>query len=454
MQDESSVVTTPAVARMGVSPRFPKPANYLKSYTQSLMTANWTSELIPTLEIYGKGAAGTTFRADGKTTLEYLAACNALHFCADALHWHAVQAALGSREPQVRGPAKPVTQVATRRELAKLINNGRHIHGSVWLPNLSRYFDETQYDYSIKFAKELDETVSSGEFMIVRHLLLNGHAANNLEAALLEHGVALAQRKGDGLPEYVADTVRRALADDTLKKWAAERDAAQRDAQALAGSGVEWLDFWRRSVAYQYASCRMARHSGRVSYWVLDLVNTMAFCLWLGWTEQALALFHQYAERLVTKGFDDYDKSKRPFFQRRTQYFLLRLLADWQGIMAPPMPPQADDEPIFTVLLAHWRAPDPEAIVPALLAACDRHTHYALIKKDSADFHSSGDLTYLPFEILAVLRLREMLGLPHTVLDHPLMNTPLGALPPLSEPYEDELLKAVMTQARKEFAGL
>jgi hypothetical protein len=60
----------------------------------------------------------------------------------------------------------------------------------------------------------------------------------------------------------------------------------------------------------------------------------------------------------------------------------------------------------------------------------------------------------VPFEILAVLRVREISGLPNPVLDHPLMTTALGALTPASKPYSDALLDGVVAQAREEFAEL
>ncbi len=47
-----------------------------------------------------------------------------------------------------------------------------------------------------------------------------------------------------------------------------------------------------------------------------------------------------------------------------------------------------------------------------------------------------------------------MLGLTNPQLDPPLMATSLGSLPPVAEPYSDELLEAVLAQARKEFADV
>ena len=65
------------------------------------------------------------------------------------------------------------------------------------------------------------------------------------------------------------------------------------------------------------------------------------------------------------------------------------------------------------------------------LAACDFHTHRFKIGKGK-DFYEfeNGDWTRTPFEILLVFKLRQKLGLKNPKLDHPLMNTALGELPP------------------------
>jgi hypothetical protein len=128
-----------------------------------------------------------------------------------------------------------------------------------------------------------------------------------------------------------------------------------------------------------------------------------------------------------------------------TQYFLLRLIADSQG-----KPRTGDGEPLFAALLAHWQTPDADALAPLLLAACDRHTHQAA----KTDGPLKSQHIYYPFEALAVLRLRLLRGLTNPPLEHPLMSTPLGALPEVTKFYTDELLEGVVKQARVEFQDL
>jgi hypothetical protein len=455
MKAKNSIATSLPIVRLGVAPRFPKAASHLKSYT--LSKPNWNREQIPALERYAEGKAGKTLRPDGKATIEFGKASLDLLLCSKALLWHAVQAALGNSKPQAQRAAKSVTAAATLKEFEKLVANGKHVHRGTPPAMLVDYFklEKDDPNYDPKIASDLDQEISTAEFRIVVHLLLEGHAPEAIEAAIKESAPALAQRKGKRAAAYAKETLSRAIADEDLKKWTAQRAAAQNDAQQLASSGTDWLDFWRRSVAYAYGSCRMMQHSGGLQYWILEVANTAACCLALGWTDRAVMLFRQLAEGIARGQFGDYDAKKtKPFFQRRTQFFLLRMVAEWQGIALPTLPPQADDELLFCALLSHWRTPDVEILAPLLLTACDRHTHLALIRKDSPDFDTSGELTYVPFEILAVLRVREILGLSNPALDHPLMATAFGVLPEPGEPYRDALLDGVIRQARSEFPQL
>lgn len=138
---------------------------------------------------------------------------------------------------------------------------------------------------------------------------------------------------------------------------------------------------------------------------------------------------------------------------RRAQAFMLRLFADWVGDVSHQWPAYAYDEPIYEALLQHWRTPNPDDLVPCLLAACDRHTHQT--QKDSSkkffDFHNVG-LARTPIEILFLFRLREWDGLANPTLDHPLMAAPFDQLPPEQPvPPLDELMQAVLKRAREDW---
>ena len=176
----------------------------------------------------------------------------------------------------------------------------------------------------------------------------------------------------------------------------------------------------------------------------------MAVMALLGWRDAAVYqgyLIHAALNRnyqLVLEYQDEH---------RRAQAFMLRLFALWVGDASHIWPAYAYDEPIYEALLQHWRTPDPQDLVPCLLAACDRHTHQT--NKDTLknffDFNNVG-LTRTPIEILFLFRLREWEGLDNPVLDHPLMARPFDQLPPVQPmPELDELMQGVLRRAREDW---
>ncbi|MCB6183169.1 hypothetical protein LIN78_06395 [Leeia sp. TBRC 13508] len=139
---------------------------------------------------------------------------------------------------------------------------------------------------------------------------------------------------------------------------------------------------------------------------------------------------------------------------RRAQAFILRLFADWVGDCHHQWPAYAYDEPIYETLLVHWRTPNPEDLVPCLLAACDRHTYSSgkeTLKK-FFDFNTENYLQRVPVEILFLFRLRQWEGLENPILDHPLMAAPFDQLPPVQAvPPLDDLMQGVLKRAREDW---
>ncbi|MEJ7139200.1 hypothetical protein [Amphibiibacter pelophylacis] len=177
----------------------------------------------------------------------------------------------------------------------------------------------------------------------------------------------------------------------------------------------------------------------------------MAICAMLGWKEQAI-----YLGYMAHAGLNRNYKLTLQYREehRRAQAFMLRLFSDWVGDVSHEWPSYGYDEPIYEALLANWRNPDPEALVPCLLAACDRHTHQAGGggSKVFYDFDSENFLQRTPIEILFIFRLREWEGLENPVLDHPLMAAPFDRLPPVQPvPEIPELLQAVLKRAREDW---
>src|SRR5581483_9949146 len=132
----------------------------------------------------------------------------------------------------------------------------------------------------------------------------------------------------------------------------------------------------------------------------------------------------------------------------RTQTFVLRLIADWQGWPQHAWPKWVFDEPIFNALIEHWRTPDASALQPLLIAACDRHTHESRSGGTAKHDIEDDAFWYDPFEVLTVTKLRQLQGLENPDVDHLLMSTPLGKLPDPVAPYSDALLEGVLARVR------
>ena len=136
--------------------------------------------------------------------------------------------------------------------------------------------------------------------------------------------------------------------------------------------------------------------------------------------------------------------------------FGLTIIGDWLGQPLDLEKHALPRDPAWGQLVANWRNPDPDALLPALQVACDTHIErIALTERedDSGKFEfGSVFLAVHPTEILAILRLRDLLGLPNPgEIDHPLMKTPYAAITcqPGAITERDELLDQFLAVVRQ-----
>ncbi|BCJ06933.1 hypothetical protein PRtIB026_A33220 [Pseudomonas sp. RtIB026] len=135
--------------------------------------------------------------------------------------------------------------------------------------------------------------------------------------------------------------------------------------------------------------------------------------------------------------------------------FGLAIIGDWLGKPLDLDKHALPRDPAWGQLVAHWREPDPEKLLPILMAACDTHVERIALNSRELDsgnfeFGSPFEAVY-PAEILAILNLRRSLGLTNPFIDHPLMTTPYAKLtcPPGTRLEKDELLERFMAAVCK-----
>ena len=326
---------------------------------------------------------------------------------------------------------------------------------TITIPSISRPGIRPGFPSLASYRKAYQLSITDQDEMIAR---LTRYAAE---------GAGFEAHFGFGLGSYsysVANANSDLLRSSNALKWHAIHGAIEGTA--------DWLAQWQQAVAFDYWNARQTltnveRHLARtlgqdtsvasagfqLSGW-RSLVETGAVvgdCLALGWTDWALAL-----ARRVNVLVNDARIHKEPdSLHPRTQFLVFRLIDDWQGWPEAVAPECLGGDAILDAVLAHWRTADPDQLAPLLLAACDRRTHESRPNSNKASYElSSKPDWYDPFEIHAVLRLRESLGLANPSLDHLLMKGPLGRLPATAAPWRSDLLDGVVAQLRKFYPEL
>jgi hypothetical protein len=295
-------------------------------------------------------------------------------------------------------PAKLPTPQAHIKKWARL-----RVDASADLPNLQRFAGGEKFDYGIEGVPERFAYGNSEA----------GRALERLGLDLLQQAQIAALRGEPGwLETFNRGVARQALGFALNVDWH-ERAAAE----VRAG---------KRQQALKMLSLR-------------DAGLIIGAQLFLGQLEGARLTVERCRRSLAAGFFLDGDE----YMPRRAQYFVLQLMLDtggasttWQSV--------ATDEPVYAGLRSRWRDAEEQELIALLVAACERHVREARAPTDDVypDFEAM-EAVYFPFEIHAVLRLREQAGLANPAIEHPLTETPLGQLPQVQPAPEDPILDGV-----------
>lgn len=398
------------IAPLGVAPRFPPIKKYAKEAWCHV--PNWQDEQLVRLQAYAeKKSNPAVSTAD---------ALNCLEWASQALRQIAIQSAFDV----------PVEKLKVSQGLQACIKLVAKAY-----EGQQRFYNGEQKDSGIAANLFVSEGYSPEE---IEQAILAFHSPTSVPSQGQRDHAQKVTRMVTESSTYQEMRKKKLLAHEGMVKYRAK-------------IGSDWHIPWRRSVAYRYWACAMALQvQGRVKLGPVHSIPTVIHCILLGWHDQARRLLQGIHAHLATMGILAWDGKTEA--QRRTHLFTLRLADLWNGDAENPFSSKAQD-PLFDLLLAHWRHRDPLAIAPLLLAACDRHTHSAVARQDLAELGGS-EYWYDPFEIHMALYLRRAQGLENPVLDHPIMNTPLGKLPEAEPQYVESLLDGVKVRSRSEIPPL
>lgn len=135
-------------------------------------------------------------------------------------------------------------------------------------------------------------------------------------------------------------------------------------------------------------------------------------------------------------------------------WFILQLISKWQHI---ELNLNGCDVPknmnIYSEVLMHWDTEDIEQVKQLVNKMSDFHIETSksdMSEDETNDFNESA-FWFFPYEILAWLRIRELMGLPNPeTYEHPLMQQPLAQMPEATPFPDDELLTQVVVKLKAE----
>lgn len=213
-----------------------------------------------------------------------------------------------------------------------------------------------------------------------------------------------------------------------------------------------------RIIHAQSFSIFFARKIGNTIIGSLDdLMRDVFIAIAMGLPELAQK-FYRVIREALEGGYTVRD-GHRNIYPDTLRYsaMVMSILNDWQEFPAPDLDKLGlPRDPAWGYLVSCWSDPDADRLLPILNSACDVHVERIGLSARDTD---SGQYEFCsifwavhPAEILAVMRLRDMLGLANPQLEHPLMNTPyaqITRLPGGSILPQDTVLESVLKMAQQ-----
>ncbi len=180
--------------------------------------------------------------------------------------------------------------------------------------------------------------------------------------------------------------------------------------------------------------------------WLRDACRVISYLLLTGHTEQAAEVSHTTATALNTQfigGGDDWYVHA---------WFIFQLVCKWQNIDLDltdcDIP---SDMKIYPQVLVNWDTKDLTQVQQLVNQMADFHIAASKFDMDEDEINDFNDdkFWFFPYEILAWLRIRALSGLPNPeTYEHPLMQQPLGHMPPDTPFPEDKLLEQVVAKLK------
>ncbi len=180
--------------------------------------------------------------------------------------------------------------------------------------------------------------------------------------------------------------------------------------------------------------------------WLRDACRIISYLLLTGHTDQAAEVSHTTATALKTQfiggGSDWYVHA----------WFILQLVCKWQNIDLDLTDCDVpSDMQVYPQVLANWDTKDLAQVQQLVNQMADYHiaTSKFGMSEDEVNDFDDDDFWFFPYEILTWLRIRELSGLPNPeTYEHPLMQQPLGYMPPDTPFPENKLLEQVVAKLK------